>query len=234
MGQRLCELLTPGSPLPSQLVCPLRVKAYASRAPHWPPAQSACGAGFQLSYISRESLVSNSTWWNKWGDADKHSFTHLLALSFVHSFCQQIFTEASFPGGSDGKESACSAGDLGSSLGREDSLEKGMAAHSSILAWRIPWTEEPGGLLSTGSQSWARMSDSHYVPGTLWDRVMSQPLIGFRNMTKFSGRDRRPTPLFLWFSMYAENIFKKIIFKTRRERNFKGGKILCKPKYKYQ
>ena len=31
-------------------------------------------------------------------------------------------------------------------LGREDSLEKGMATHSSILAWRIPWTEEPGGL----------------------------------------------------------------------------------------
>ena len=37
------------------------------------------------------------------------------------------------------------------SLGREDSLEKGMATHSSILAWRIPWTEEPGGLLSKGS-----------------------------------------------------------------------------------
>ena len=33
-----------------------------------------------------------------------------------------------------------------SSLGREDPLEKSMAAHSSILAWRIPWTEEPGGL----------------------------------------------------------------------------------------
>ena len=32
------------------------------------------------------------------------------------------------------------------SLGREDPLEKGMATHSSILAWRIPWTEEPGGL----------------------------------------------------------------------------------------
>ena len=31
------------------------------------------------------------------------------------------------------------------SLGREDSLQKGMATHSSILAWRIPWTEEPGG-----------------------------------------------------------------------------------------
>ena len=37
-----------------------------------------------------------------------------------------------------------------SSLGREDPLEKGMAAHSSNLVWRIPWTEEPGGLQSTG------------------------------------------------------------------------------------
>ena len=38
------------------------------------------------------------------------------------------------------------------SLGGEDPLEKGMATHCSILAWRIPWTEEPGGLQSTGSQ----------------------------------------------------------------------------------
>ena len=37
------------------------------------------------------------------------------------------------------------------SLGQEDPLEKGMAIHSSILAWRIPWTEEPGGLQSMGS-----------------------------------------------------------------------------------
>ena len=37
-------------------------------------------------------------------------------------------------------------------LGREDPLEEGMATHSSILAWRIPWTEEPGGLQSIGSQ----------------------------------------------------------------------------------
>ena len=38
------------------------------------------------------------------------------------------------------------------SLGGEDTLEKEMATHSSILAWKIPWTEEPGGLQSTGSQ----------------------------------------------------------------------------------
>ena len=38
------------------------------------------------------------------------------------------------------------------SLGREDPLEKEMAAHSNVLAWRIPWKEEPGGLRSMGSQ----------------------------------------------------------------------------------
>ena len=57
-----------------------------------------------------------------------------------------------FPGGSDGKESTCSAGDLGLILGWEDPLEKGMATHSSILAWRIPWTEDAGGLQSMGSK----------------------------------------------------------------------------------
>ena len=46
------------------------------------------------------------------------------------------------------------------SLGREDPLEKEMATHSSILAWKIPWTEEPGGLQSMGSQkSQTQLSD---------------------------------------------------------------------------
>ena len=44
------------------------------------------------------------------------------------------------------------------SLGWEYPLEKGMATHSSILAWRIPWTEEPGRLQSMGSQSRTRLS----------------------------------------------------------------------------
>jgi len=57
-----------------------------------------------------------------------------------------------FPAGSAGKESACEAGDLGSILGEEDPLEKETATHSSILAWEIPWTEEPGALKSMGSQ----------------------------------------------------------------------------------
>ena len=46
------------------------------------------------------------------------------------------------------------------SLGWEDPLEEEMATHSSILAGKIPWTEEPGGLLqSKGSQSWTRLSN---------------------------------------------------------------------------
>ena len=48
--------------------------------------------------------------------------------------------------------SACNVGDRVRSLGREDPMKKEMAAHSSILTWEIPWTEEPGGLQSTGLQ----------------------------------------------------------------------------------
>ena len=56
------------------------------------------------------------------------------------------------------KKSACNAGDWVQFLGQEDPLEKEMATHSSILAWRIPWTEEPG--YSTGGcKSWTRLSD---------------------------------------------------------------------------
>ena len=58
-----------------------------------------------------------------------------------------------FISGSDGKASVCSAGDLVRSLGWEDPLEKEMAARSSILAWKIPWTAEPGRLPCTGWQT---------------------------------------------------------------------------------
>ena len=50
------------------------------------------------------------------------------------------------------KESACNAGNLDSIPGQEDPLETGMVTHSSILAWRIQWTEKPGGLQSMGLQ----------------------------------------------------------------------------------
>ena len=67
-----------------------------------------------------------------------------------------------FPGGAFGKEPTCQCrrhrrGQF-DPLDREDPLEEGMATHSSILAWRISWTEEPGGLQSMGSQSQTRLS----------------------------------------------------------------------------
>ena len=62
------------------------------------------------------------------------------------------FVYEAFPGDSDGQKSACNAGDPGLISGLGRSLEKEMATHSSILAWRILWTEEPGELQSMGSQ----------------------------------------------------------------------------------
>ena len=61
-----------------------------------------------------------------------------------------------FPGDSDGKESTCQCRRRkrhGWSLGQENPLEEGMATHSSILGWRIPWTEEPHRLQPMGLQS---------------------------------------------------------------------------------
>jgi hypothetical protein len=58
------------------------------------------------------------------------------------------------PGGSEGKKSACSVGDLGLIPGLRRSLEKGMATHSSNFAWKIPWTKEPGRLRSMGHREW--------------------------------------------------------------------------------
>ena len=55
-----------------------------------------------------------------------------------------------FPGGSDGK--ACNAGDPGLISAWGDPLEKELAPHSSTLAWKIPWTEDPGRLQSMGLQ----------------------------------------------------------------------------------
>ena len=71
-----------------------------------------------------------------------------------------------FPGGSVVKNPSDSARDGHWSLGWEDPLEKGLATHSTVLAWRIPWTEEPGRLQSVGLQrvrhTWASL---HYFRG---------------------------------------------------------------------
>ena len=78
------------------------------------------------------------------------------------------------------------------SLGQEDPLEKEMATHSSILAWRIPWTEKPGGLQSMGSQSWTRLSSSAHgpEPGFEWECFRSLSLGAVCVLVPVPGRAR--------------------------------------------
>ena len=77
-------------------------------------------------------------------------------------------TVRDFPGGSDGEASyrLRMRETWVQSLGQEDLLEKEMATHSSILAWRIPWTVEPGRLQSVGSQSQTRLSNFSFFSFT--------------------------------------------------------------------
>ena len=73
----------------------------------------------------------------------------------IGSFCVYICTLTCFPGSIVEKNPPSNARDIGDtvrSLDRKDPLEEKKAAHSSMLAWRIPWTEEPGGVQSMGSQ----------------------------------------------------------------------------------
>ena len=65
----------------------------------------------------------------------------LFSSEFINIFVPNIWA-------SNGKESACNVGDLGSIPGLGRSLGEGMVTHSNILAWEIPWTEEPAGLWS--------------------------------------------------------------------------------------
>ena len=99
-------------------------------------------------------------WGGQWPftAAAVHPFLSFFFLATPGSIC--------FPGGSNGKESACNADTRVQSQGLEDPLEKELATHSSILDWRIPWTEKPGRLQSMGYQrvghNWATNFDSHF------------------------------------------------------------------------
>ena len=73
---------------------------------------------------------------------------HLIYTTYAEQF--YVYPPWGFPGGLDGKASACNAGDLGSIPGSGRSLEKEMAIYSSTLAWKIPWMEEPDRLQSMG------------------------------------------------------------------------------------
>ena len=84
--------------------------------------------------------------------------------------CVFVYVIWAFPSGSAGKNPDCQCRRHEMwvwSLIEEDPLEEDMASHSSILAWRIPWTEEPGGLWSIGSQrvrhDWSDLARMHVI-----------------------------------------------------------------------
>ena len=80
-------------------------------------------------------------------DAYKYSTTLItLAALCLQWKIKYLIIKDCFPGGLDGKESTCNAGDRRLILDQEVPLEKGMETHPNILVWRIPWTEEPSGL----------------------------------------------------------------------------------------
>ena len=80
------------------------------------------------------------------------SFLHFALFLCPPPFYRYLLNTYGFPGGSVVKNPLTNTRDMGSFPGLEDPLEKEMATHSSILAWKIPWTEEPGRLQSIGSQ----------------------------------------------------------------------------------
>ena len=89
-----------------------------------------------------------------------------------------IYRFEGFPGGSVIKNPPATAGDMVQSLGQEDPLEEGMVTHFSILAWRIPWTEDPGQLQSIGLQGvghdWSDLAYTHRHEGLYLDPVLFQ------------------------------------------------------------
>ena len=95
------------------------------------------------------------------------------------------------------------------SLGWEDPLEKEMATHSSILAWRIPWTEEPGRLQSTGLQrvrhDWA--TSLHFIPGSLEKQESSRK-------TFISALLTMPKPLTVWITTNCGKFWKIWAYQT--------------------
>ena len=107
----------------------------------WQPTQYSC----------LDNLMDRGAWWATVHRVTK-SQTQLKCLISTHPLYQALWEALwillGFPGDSVVKNLLANAGPRVKSLGWEDPREKEMASHSSILSWRIPWTEEPGSLWS--------------------------------------------------------------------------------------
>ena len=106
------------------------------------------------------------------GGEFRHSFSfHSQSVQTVYQLVfrfEPTSAKIDFPGGSDGEASVYNVGDLGSIPGSGSSLEKEMATHSSTLAWKIPWMEEPG--VHGVAKSWTRLSHFTSLHSNIWHR----------------------------------------------------------------
>ena len=146
-----CALLCPTLcyPMDGRLPGSSVHRIFQTRILEWVAISFSRGSSWPRDWIRVSCLVGRFFTAELLGKPSGKASTHLkkLALPWLISWPNSLrLFPLGFPGGSDSKEFACNMGTRVQSLGREDPLEKGMATHSSILAWRIPWTEEPGEL----------------------------------------------------------------------------------------
>ena len=111
------------------------------------------------------------------------------------------------------------------SLGWENPLEQEMAIHSSILAWRIAWTQKPGGLQSMGSQSRPRLSNSHtqqcFFPGLLY--CLKPPLRSLKLSQNTIVSSPSPNTLPYKFSLPSiNNLSQSVMERNLIEYNYNG------------
>ena len=128
------------------------IPVYNSHCPHYfPPEGESYESGELCHWGHIQSMCSVFLEWSG-------RLRYGVLFTFLLQIPQEIKGLITFSF-SDGKASAAMQKTWVRSLGWEDPLEKEMATHSSTLAWKIPWTEEPGRLLSMGSQSQTWLSD---------------------------------------------------------------------------
>ena len=139
---------------------------------NYPAVCCCCRLPLLTTVVTLELLTNNLQTRDSWKICNNGALSSwfLPWVIYIRSFI-------SFLGGSDGKESACDGGNPGLIPGSGRSLGKGMATHSRIPAWRIPWTEEPGGLQSLGlhrvEHDWSNLAhiESRGWKGRTLDRM---------------------------------------------------------------
>ena len=159
-------------------------------------AEGQCDSGIANGRYQRWDVVRRQCsdlgerWWQP-ELGTRCCFDEKCELERWNDFGHNIDRSQGFPGGSVIKNRPANAGDAGSIPGLGRSPGEGMTTHSSILAWEIPWTEEPGRLQSVGSQ---RVGHSNWpitiLTGSVTDKVwnLSVGIEAFCNRTKVTSK----------------------------------------------